>query len=212
MRPDDHHSRPAPEELGGFADGELPPECRDRVEAWLRHHPEAVAEVESLRRLTVLYVEHGPPEPATPAWDALWQRVEARLPAPSIRRGRRWPLLWAVGLAAAGLLGAVLLARTWWAPAPVDPNPVVKAVVDEGVLPVATDNDVTVIAMDPADDDALAVQPPMRSHDPMDFAAPGDFNVVRMDPSPNDGQVALLEEGAVPMIMAPRAMSDDSEP
>src|SRR5579872_3942103 len=182
MTPDHHNLQPAPEELGGFADGELPPDSRDRIEAWLRHHPEAVAEVESLRRLTALYGDHVPSEPAPQAWDALWRRVEALLPAPSIHRSRRWPLLWAVGLAAAGLLGAVLLARTWWAPPPANPGPVAKSGADE-VLPVATDSDVTIIAMDPADDDALAVQPPMRPHDPMDFATPRDFTVVQMDPS-----------------------------
>jgi hypothetical protein len=192
---------PPPEQLAAFADGELDPGARDRVEAWLADHPEAGAEVESLRRLLDLFRAAAAPEPAPEAWASAQARLEAGLPAgspPRPRRGRR-PRRWAAGLcAAAAVLGLLLLARPWWPRA--GPHDAVPGPEEEREpFPVATAQEVNIISMDVNDADALAVHPPVLG--PVEFAAPADITVVHVEPLA-DGMRPRLEGEAVGMFVA----------
>jgi hypothetical protein len=82
-----------PELLAGYADGELPPAVRERVEAWLAEHPEALDQLEVQEALGPGNVEFWravrPPEPTPADWVGVRAGLAADFPAP--RRGvGRW--------------------------------------------------------------------------------------------------------------------------
>ena len=199
--PRPEHGTPTPGQLAAHADGELGPADRARVEAWLRDHPDARAEVEAQRRLARLWQAGAPPEPGAAEWSGVLARVEAGLPAgppanpyPArpTRGGRHMPrLLVALAGAAAGVLIAVALARLGLP----RPGP---------ALPVAAPDDVEVLSIDGGDVGALVVgRPPVQgplvlaSADDVTVHDSGrDVDIVNPEPPPPN-------QPAGPMIMVP---------
>src|SRR5687768_10639232 len=98
-----------PEFLAAYADGELGPRDRDRVERWLADHPEArelVEDQEALGRRNVDFWQAvSPPQPSRRAWDETLALIRERT-----RRSvtRRW-LPWVGSLALAATATAATL-------------------------------------------------------------------------------------------------------
>ena len=181
---------PAQGWLTAYVDGELTDEERARVEAWLARNPEARAEVEGQRRLKGLWDRCPVPEPDRFAWDDVLARVESALnptatekPArPEPRQGPRdqtW--LWAAGAVAAAVLLALWLSR------PQRPA-VEPAGSDDDVFEVASEADVVIDDMDPADARAVVVGrvPAPESYglkpgELLEVASPDDVTILSMD-------------------------------
>jgi hypothetical protein len=205
----DPDREPSPEQLAAFADGELEAPARDRIEAWLATHPDAVADVDGLRRLRHLWQETTPPDPAPGAWATTFARIETALPGASVRPApRRGGYRWVAGLSvAAAVFGALLLARSLRPPTP-DETPDDLA---EEPFPVATAQEINIIHMDAADADALAVRhAPILG--PMELVKATDVTLVKAEPAQPDGPLPWLEEGEVPMIVDPEALARPREP
>jgi hypothetical protein len=204
---------PTPEQLAAFADGELEPGARERVEGWLTRHPHDAREVESTRRLMSLWRDNPPPEPGADSWAGVLARVAAAVPArPAVplpaRRGSLLPGR-VVGslLAVAAVLGGLLLARPFWPRPPFAPQtPVLSTSESDEPFPVVTAGEVNIIRMDPQDHDAVVLGQPVLG--PIEWAAPEDIRVLQVEPHP-DGMRPRLEEGPVPMIVA---VAGDWEP
>jgi anti-sigma factor RsiW len=188
--PRPEHDAPTPEQLAAHADGELGPADHARVEAWLRDHPDARAEVEAQRRLADVWRAGAPPEPAD--WSGVLARVEARLAAGPPAAPRRWPfLLGAVAGAAAAVVVGVVLTR------PVTPRP-------GPALPVASPDDVEVLSIDAGDVGALVVgRPPVQG--PLVLASADDVTVhdTGRDVNIVTPEAAPPNQPARPMIMVP---------
>jgi hypothetical protein len=189
---------PSHEELMAFADGELGPARRDEVAAWLEHHPEGRAEVEEFHRLTGLWHKHIPPEPAPAAWASVLARIETARPLRPPVPLRRTRPAWAYsGLAAAAVLGVVLLGRNLWvgtpSSAPAD---------DDEPFPVAHASEINIVSMDlkeAQDADALVGHPPVLAN--LEFAGRDDVQL--LDAAWHDGRKAeMRDEGEVPMVVA----------
>lgn len=199
-----HNNRfgnPAPEELAAYADGELSPLERARVEAWLLGHPEAQAEVEAQRRLLRLWQNHQPPEPSAAAWESVRSRLQAILPNPRVRRSRSRllrSLPWLVGLAAAAALAVFLARSLWTVPAPEPPKDERQEALS---FPMAEGEDVTIISMDVKDAGAVLVEHPPLLEEGVQFATAADIDDVHMQPAPG-GLMPRLSSGEVPMVVA----------
>jgi anti-sigma factor RsiW len=198
---------PSHEELMAFADGELQPARRDEVAAWLEHHPDGRAEVEEVQRLTALWRRHLPPEPAPAAWTAALARIETAdpfRPPVSPWRGRRATWTY-TGLAAAAVLGAVMLGRSLWVnpggPLPEEGTSQPVAAAEEP-FPVALASEITIVSMelkDARDVDSLVGHPPVLAN--MEVAGRDDVQL--LDAAWHDGRKAQMrDEGEVPMIVA----------
>jgi anti-sigma factor RsiW len=204
---------PSPARLMAYADNELEPGERARVEAWLLDHPEAAAELETLRRLERLWQAAAAPEPAPEAWAAVLARVEASLPRQVPARPRiASRLLWGASgvAAAAAVLGAVLLARSL-GPGLLPPtNPAASA---EEPFPVASAEDVTIISMDAHDLGALVVGQPPVQEGPLEMASRDDVKVLNVEPAWPDGPVARFVQGdEIPMLWSSVIDNEDPEP
>jgi anti-sigma factor RsiW len=195
---------PRPEHLAAYVDGELAPEARRAVEAWLADHPDAAAEVADQSRLAGLWRQTAPAELPEAVWADALTRVEAALSAgevsaaPSAHRGaeKRRRLAWALALLS-GAAAAVLIALgtgRLWAPDPEESEPFV----------VAEPHDVDIISMDAAAFGALVVgDPPVQ--EPLVLASTDDFRLHSFIPS-DDGlapTVVAGEDGSAPMIVLP---------
>jgi hypothetical protein len=190
---------PTPERLAAYADGELHPADAEATEAWLREHPDAAAEVQSLRQLAGLLQEHAAVEPGPAAWDQTLKGIEDRLaaPKPAPQRGSV-TLRLVLGLAAACLVG-LLIARALWptadkpGPIPVEP--------EEEPYAVATSDEIVIVSMDPRNAWNLVVgRPPIPGE--LEWANIDDVTLVDFKPN-DDGQVPMMHTGgAVPDPLA----------
>lgn len=188
---------PSREQLAAFADGELEGRERELVECWLTEHPEAGAEVEAWRRLTQVWHQTAPAEPAPPAWERALARIEAALPAAASRPPASPPWrVWSAAAVAAVLAGVLLLGRPFWnGKSPPD------LPVEEGLLPVARSQDVTIICMDACDTDALVVgQEPVTG--PINLAEHSDIQLLE-----RKNTDIRVDDWGTPMIVDPLAMA-----
>lgn len=194
--------RPTPAELAAWVEGELDGSDAARVEAWLRDHPDDAAEAEASSRLTGLFRDHPPPEPAPRAWDHTLARIAART---RHRPTRRWPALLLVGLAgAAALLAAAVARDVLWPRPPQHDRGGLQAHVE---LPPEDDNDdpfvvaasseIDVLAMDARDAGRLLIGHLL---DPFVIASPGDVELVNVEPD-DDGTTPHLHKGRLPMVV-----------
>jgi anti-sigma-K factor RskA len=175
-----HDWNPPPALLAAYIDGELSGAERDRVEAWLRQHPEASAFVEAQEELDSMFQATWAVKPSEVAWTASRMRVQRRIAREKRRRQRAAALLQQtpprrsvletlVPPAAAAAIVALLFARfpDQQKPEPVDvPAP----------FPILAQKEVEINSLDPADSKALVVGriPP---HAPLEPAAPSEVVV-----------------------------------
>jgi hypothetical protein len=206
--------------LAAYADGEF--EGRDdlallkqRVEDWLKCHPEAHAELAQCRRLKQLWVETTPPEPTPAEWRAVLAAIDARRtaeleprlePLPRLSRwpGRTWRVVAAV---AAPVAAGVALAVIWALQFSSDVKPIV--ILPAHVLPaesyevlsVATMDEVEILRVEGADTGTLVVGA-LPVHGPLELADPGEVTVTSVEPDARDQMVPVIRSIGRPMIWA----------
>lgn len=190
---------PRPEQLAAYVDGELGCQERAQVEAWLAEHPEAVAEVESLRRLTAAWQASMPSEPSEAQWAHVLAGIEAAVARGSVVRpsSRRWLVAGAGALAAAA--AAVILAVALTRPPQPAPSPDVEP------WPVATADEIEIISIHASDAPAMVVgEPPVR--EALALLSPGDVtvNAVKSDVHGMDPCYVRSDSAAPMIIMMPR--------
>jgi anti-sigma factor RsiW len=119
-----------PELLAAYADGELDPVTRARVERWLAAHPGAREELRAQRRLSPgnvrLWEQIEPPAPPEDTWTAVRRAVEEAVLPARVATARFRPGRWRrVGLWVAGGLAASAAAASvgWWLATPAAPRP-----------------------------------------------------------------------------------------
>jgi anti-sigma factor RsiW len=217
---------PQPEHLAAYADGQLDPALRRRVESWLRHHPEAATEIEEQRRLARLWKATRPAEPEPGAWEAVQAGIAACLaqtgrriveaadkrglePRIRVRPWRRLLGLVAVGGMAAGLLLVMLLPQHQGKP-PVLARSSDRAKIEVEkpaaveMLEVVAPDDVEIVSLRADDRGTLVVGEPPVS-EPLALASPGDVAFERIEPAA-DGMVpeVHVDEGSVTaLVVAP---------
>jgi hypothetical protein len=211
--------RPGPELLAAYFDGELAGRADldllgQRVQDWLRRHPEAVAELADYRRLDRLWQETAPADPGADAWRQLEARI-ARAPVASAERPRRSSAgLWAGALlaAAAAVALAVWLGMTYEkAPQLARPQTIQPALVahDTEIFPVATADEIAILHVDGADTQTLVVgELPVQGA--LELAGPGEVAFTSVQPDIRDNMMPHVRIGGAerPLIWAPVAQED----
>lgn len=154
-------------------------------------------ESESLRQLARVFQDHGPAEPAADVWEQTLARIQAQLP-PAKAEPRRWPLQLMAGIvAAAALIGTIVLARSLWPTTPAKPS---FAELEE-VFPVVGPGEINILSMDARDAGRIVLGEPLLES--IDFASPNDIEIVLLEPDPDEGHMPRIDRTAgVPMIFA----------
>jgi hypothetical protein len=212
---DDWH--PAPELLAAFFDGELAgrPDhdaLRNRIQDWLRRHPEARADLAGYRRLDRLWQKTTPPEPSSEAWQQVAARVQ-RLGTSRPTQPRRVALgRWVAALlASAACLGLLVWLGLGHEPTPhlVQPKLIQPAPEDIEVFPVATADEIAILHVAGADTQTLAVGV-LPVQGALELAGPGEVALTSVQPDARDNMLPNVRIGGTlrPMIWAPFAAED----
>ena len=189
---------PTPQQIAAWVDGEFAPGEVDLVEAWLADHPDARREADAMAHLTRLYREQPIPMPSEDRWRSTLDRIRPRVGPKS---PRRWLL--GLALATAAALVAVVLARSLWPTAtpPIAQQPPAPAEDVDEPFAVASSSEVHIIRMDADDADRVVTGRPLIGT--MDFAGPGDIDVVQVQPDPDEKRTPHLETRAgLPWVVA----------
>jgi hypothetical protein len=206
---DRFRNRPFPELLAAYADGELDAAGRAYVEAWLAEHPEALAELESQRKLSRtnadLWQSSSPPSPGERSWSRLLVRVHTALTnrpatAEPTRRASRFRYGTAILATAAAALFVIGLYR------PGDPVPVVPSSDDDDtVLVLADPADIDIQSIQNVDTELLVIgQPPLAGQ--VVLAAAGDIQLEKVLKDTDGMMPAPMATGPnVPMLCVPMA-------
>lgn len=192
---------PTPEQLAAYADGELDPAARVRVQEWLADHSEGAAAVEATRSLQRVWRETRPDDPSEAAWGRTLREVENRLAAERSRSPRTIARMVRVLLplsGAAAILLAVTLHRPVVTPPLAPPEPI-------EVLPIVSANEIEIISMDDVDRTALVVgRPPL--WEPMVLVSPGDTSEIHIQPDTDGMRPTVtrpIDGLATTLIVAP---------
>jgi anti-sigma factor RsiW len=192
-----------------FADGELQAGRHEQIAQWLASHPDGQTEIEDFRRLGRIWQQGAPEEPAPLTWATTLARIETHLPTPQpvpLATAARRHLWTYGGLAAAAVLGLVLLGRSF---SPVGTTPTAAVVAgDDEPFPVAQAHEINIVRMEARDADALVGHPPLTGN--LIFAGNSDVHLVNVRPLGAHGRTARMEAGQFPMIVVgPAAGPDD---
>lgn len=176
--------------LSAYADGELDAADRALVEAWLAERPDLRDDIDDHRDLTEMCGDTTAPEPADAAWAGVLARIEGAVPT-GPRRGRSRGLFpWLTGVAAAGLLIAVL---------PVAERPARRpASVVPFSLPDA--DGVEVESLRDADRDLLIVGHPPRPR--LRLATADDIVIDALLPHNGAEPMVPMADADAPMVLA----------
>lgn len=201
MRYDEQQSsRPSPEQLAAYADGELEGPAHQAVETWLTDHPDAALEVEQHRSLTRAWKESSAPEPSAEAWRHTLRAIHQRLQPRRHPFNRRWLGVALAGLTAAAVVAALVAPRFLAPPASVIPTqPVTSAPPEEEPFPVVEAHEVIIISMNPNDSEALVVAQPLQLSE-IQLVTHEDIEIIEKA-NPN----IKLEDWGTPMIVDPLA-------
>lgn len=198
-----------PELLAAYVDGKLDPARQATVERWLMEHPDVAEELAGHHHLIQVWRATAVPEPSAVTWTAVFERIKHSLATAPSQPGQRRVfarLGWAVGLAAAGLLVALLIVGR-------SAEEAAKQLAEES-FPVAATHEVQILGLDAADTEALVVGVPP-SQGPLVLATAGEVRILSIAPDPADQMVAELLLAAppdVPMIIAPMVPSPEKAP
>ncbi len=145
---------PRPEQLAAYADGELTPAERKRVEDWLNRRPRRWADVEAHRDLADLFRATWPADPTEAAWADAERRIRQRLGP--VARHRPWAAPLAYTPALIPVAAAVALVMLWLGRPPA-PDPWGANADAPDTYPVMDRHDVEILSMAPGDVGALVV-------------------------------------------------------
>jgi len=220
----DRSSDPFPIELlAAYVDGELEAGMRQRVEAWLAEHPEALAELADQEGLCPGNEEYwesvAPPQPSNEAWDRRLARIESSLtPRMPARRagGRRNPRFAATALALASVAAALMIAvvaldrQPPAPPLPLESKQVAQVAVaphedEDFVFPVATADDVELMQLPEEASNLLVVGRHPLNGVALAFADSTDVQVLNYGLD-DQGEVAdyqIMRGPDTPMFVAP---------
>ena len=191
---------PTPEQIAAWVDGESSRGEVDFVEAWMAGHPDARREADAMVHLTRLYRDQPIPMPSEDGWRSTFDRIRP----PVARTSPRWRLSIGLALASAAALGAVVLTRSLWpsaAPPIAIQMPALPADEDDEPFAVAASSEVHIIRMDADDADRVVTGRPLIGT--MDFAGPGDIDVVKVQADPDAKHTPHLETRAgLPWVVA----------
>jgi anti-sigma factor RsiW len=188
---------PTPEDLTAYVDEQLEAARRTSVEAWLRGHPEAAAEIEGQRRLARLWQATTPAEPESAMWASLLARLQDRcFGSRSARPHPRW-LMRAGGIA--GLAATLLLTLFWQrATGPVEDPAAGRT------LTIVSPDDVEIVSLRAADRGTLVVGvPPVTGTLVLASAADVEFEGIEPAADGMVPEVHMDEATITPMIVAP---------
>jgi anti-sigma factor RsiW len=200
---------PTPEQIAAWVDGESSRGEADRVETWVADHPEARRDAESMAQLTRLYRDQPIPMPSEARWRSTLDQIRPRV-APTPEAARRWRSWLGVAIASAALVGAVILARNLWpspTPAPIARTSQVPDEEDEEPFAVARSSEVHIIRMDAEDADRVVTGRPLLGT--MDFAGPGDIDVLKIQPAGEGLTPRLERRAALPWVVLAKADEED---
>jgi hypothetical protein len=194
--------------LAAYADGELGPHDRDRVERWLADHPEAREILETQESLgpgnVELWQMTGPLRPGERQWAAVRDRIRAGTRVSPLRRWARWAGSAALAATAAALLLA-LPSRETVNRVPAD-VPVVEPARDEPFA-MATDDDVQIVSLPESAAHLLVVGRHPLGDGPVVLATSDEVEFYGIGSDP-DGRFPEVPADAGPndatMIWAPR--------
>jgi anti-sigma factor RsiW len=182
---------PSPELLAAYEDGECEDSAKEKIEAWLAKHSEAVDQLMAQRQLRQLWHATTPAEPDAGAWTAILARIQASPHTPPTS-GWRQSLGWIAGLLLAGAAAFLLMTSL--------------RSRGEEPFPVATADEVEILSVAGADTHTLVVgQLPVRG--PLELLEPGEVTVTSVEPDARDNMVPQMHDRP-PMIWA-RLGSDD---
>jgi hypothetical protein len=208
MKPHNEVGTPSPEQLAAYADGELDWSSRAQVQAWLLVHPEAAAEVESLRELAQLCRATVPAEPDAAAWASSLDNIERQAAGQRQHRRRALGLVARLIRAIVPLAGAAAVLFVLWLHQPGQRD-MPPGTEQPEPFPVASADDVDIISMDDADRQTLVVGKPPLS-EPIVLVGPGDMTDIDIKPD-QDGMVPtrarLADGGSTVMLVAPLGWS-----
>jgi hypothetical protein len=206
--------RPGPELLAAYFDGELAGRTdlvllKQRVQDWLRRHPDAMAELADYRQLDRLWQETAPADPGEDAWQQLQGRIAPAPRMPAARPRRSSAGYWAAVLlaTAAGIVLAVWLGLAHEGPQQIarppafQPQPLVDA---PEIFPVATADEIAILHVDGADTQTLVVgELPVQGA--LELAGPGEVALTSVQPDRRDNMMPLVHIGGAqhPLIWAP---------
>jgi len=202
-----------PEWLAAYADGELTPRERARVENWLAENPEAREILEGQESLSPANADYWraaqPPAPSAPHWNKTLQNIDNAIPPRPHRPWAKW--LGAIGTlaTAASIAGAiVILDRPTIESKSHGPRPDWTDSVAEAPYEMATAEDVRIISLPESAANMLVVgEHPLRGvsmnmarFGEVEFLGIGSDLAGKFPEIPTD---SATEE--IPMIWAPRA-------
>lgn len=150
-----------PEFLAAYADGELGPRDRERVEQWLIGHPESHEVLDDQESLGPGNIEFWqavrPPEPSRRQWEIVAHGIRAR---GSVSTSRRW-LPWVGSL----VLAATATAATVFVALPPANGPSPPTVPDRSIVaPAPTESDDQPFAMAGPDEVRIVSLPEAAAH------------------------------------------------
>jgi len=219
MTPSDEEREPSPEQLAAYLDGEYEHQGNlspDRIERWLKGHPQAAEQARTQRRLSGLWQKTTPDEPATSTWRRVLSQIEHRLQDPARPRPRPWRWWGAavslvVAAAACVALAVVAARRHAGDPlsSPTDPDIPVAGMV----LPVVSDDEVEILSVRGADVPSLVVGVmPMQGI--LVLADPGEVSLIRSNPSAGPRSLAeiRMNDAETPMVWPSASVESKQTP
>jgi hypothetical protein len=219
MTSSDEEREPSPEQLAAFLDGEyehLGNLSPDRIERWLKRHPQAAEQARTQRRLSRVWQNTSPEEPAADEWRRVLCQIERRLQDPSRPRPRPWRW-WggAVGLLVATAASVALVVSVARRPIadpftlPVDPPGQVSSVV----LPIVSDDEVEILSVRGVDVESLVVGV-MPMHGTLVLADPGEVSLIRSNPAVGGKTIPgiRMNDAETPMVWPTASVESKQTP
>ncbi|VTS01438.1 unnamed protein product [Tuwongella immobilis] len=212
---------PWPQLLAGYADGELPPDLADRIDAWLREHPEELELLETQMRLASsqcdLWQQTTPIDPTESQWRTVQESIRESL-SPTVPKsaeptratsGLLRAITWAI-IPSCALALLIAIGPLQPKPAPVF-EPISERESNDffeiptlAAMPIALHDDIEITCLHESDCEGLLVgDSPHR--ETFDWATSEDLSIARDHSSTvrDSSFLVAAPEANRPMILIP---------